>query len=221
MVWIRYGKIRAIWKCTTTRGYDTKYHAVGVSIKDEYERKPEEDIDSWVNRLGAFVAKRMCQNACGSLSTSVFCDDGSTQAEIVYTSEMLVTRPILKEEKAKIEKVKPEKIEEEKIEEEKIEEEKIEEEKIEEEKVPKIILEQLDILEKRLSELEKKKNEINSYVAIAKGAIERIKESGDVEKLSGQEDTLKRLIEELTRQNIIIRRQKDAIDKLKSRYGLK
>ncbi len=87
--------------------------------------------------------------------------------------------------------------------------------------VPKIVIEQLDILEKRLSELEKRKNEINSYIAIAKGSIERFKESGDIEKLSGQEETLKRLVGELTRQNIIIGRQKGAIDKLKSQYSLK
>lgn len=99
MVWIRYGKIRAIWRCTTSRGYETKYHAVGVSIKDEYAEKPEEDIDNWISRLGDFVARKMCTNACGSLSTSVFCDEVSTQSETVYTSEMLVIRPIIKVEK--------------------------------------------------------------------------------------------------------------------------
>jgi hypothetical protein len=97
MVWIRYGKIRAIWKCTTARGYETKYHAVGVSIRDEYEKKPEEVIQNWASRLGDFVARRMCSNACGSLSTSVFCDEGSVQSEIVYTSEMLIVKPGIKE----------------------------------------------------------------------------------------------------------------------------
>ncbi len=168
MVWIRYGKIRVIWKCTTSRGYDTKYHAVGVSIKDEYEKKPEEDIENWANRLGDFVARKMCQNACGSLSTSVFCDEGSTQSETVYTSEMLVTKPGIKEEKVEEEKVEEEKVEEEKVEEEKVEEEKVEEEKVEEEKVeeekveekakrlkvPKYILEQIEMLEDRYKESE-------------------------------------------------------------------
>lgn len=86
--------------------------------------------------------------------------------------------------------------------------------------VPKFVLEQLVTLEKRLSKLEKRKSEIDSYVAMTKGAIERIEESEAIEKLAGQEETLKRLLEELTRQNIIIGRQKDAIDKLKSQYGI-
>lgn len=108
MVWIRYGKIRAIWRCTTSRGYETKYHAVGVSIRDEYEKKPEEDIENWASRLGSFVARRMCNNACGSLSTSVFCDEGSVQSELIYTSEMLVTKPgvIEKVKKVELPKVK-------------------------------------------------------------------------------------------------------------------
>ncbi len=131
MVWIRYGKIRAIWKCSTSRGYDTKYHAVGVSIKDEYERKPEEDIESWIKRLGDFVARKMCQNACGSLSTSVFCDEGSVQVEIVYTSEMLVTKAV----------------------EEKVIEEKVIEE-IEKPKVPAYIMEQMEYMEDRFKESE-------------------------------------------------------------------
>ena len=131
MVWIRYGKIRAIWKCTTARGYDTKYHAVGVSIRDEYEKKPEEDIENWANRLGDFVARRMCRNACGSLSTSVFCDEGSVQSEIVYTSEMLVMPEKIGEKL--VEKIKPEKVVS---------------------KVPAYILGQIDILEERFKEAE-------------------------------------------------------------------
>jgi hypothetical protein len=150
MVWIRYGKIRAIWKCTTARGYDTKYHAIGVSIKDEYENKPEEDIENWVNRLGDFVARMMCRNACGSLSTSVYCDEGSAQSETVYTSEMLVARPSVKEEKQ---------VEEEKVEEEKKLEKikaKIGKTKVEEimTKVPAYILGQIEILETRYNEAE-------------------------------------------------------------------
>ncbi len=145
MVWIRYGKIRAIWKCTTARGYDTKFHAVGVSIKDEYEKKPEEDIENWASRLGDFVARRMCINACGSLSTSVFCDEGSVQSETVYTSEVLAARPGVKEEKV--------------VEEEKKEEMK---EKLPEEtkpgkavpKAPAYILGQVDKLEERYKEAE-------------------------------------------------------------------
>lgn len=151
MVWIRYGKIRAIWKCTTTRGYETKYHAVGVSIQDEYAKKPEEDIESWANRLGDFVARRMCQNACESLSTSVFCDDGSVQFEIIYTSEMLVTKPGLKEEEKVIEEIK-----------------KVEEVKP---KVPKYILEQIDLLEDRYKEAEStdEKIAIREEINILKG----------------------------------------------------
>ena len=144
MVWIRYGKIRVIWKCSTTRGYDTKYHAVGVSIKDEYAKKPEEDIENWAMRLGDFVARKMCQNACGSLSTSVFCDEGSVQVEVIYTSEMLVAKPGIIEEKVIEEKV---------VEEEKIEEEKVVKE-AEKPKVPEYILGQIEYLEDRYKEAE-------------------------------------------------------------------
>lgn len=146
MVWIRYGKIRAIWKCATARGYETKYHAVGVSIRDEYEKKPEEAIENWASRLGDFVARRMCSNACGSLSTSVFCDEGSVQSEIIYTSEMLVAKPGAKEEKEVIEKLKRAELEE-----------KLPEEKLPREikpKVPMYILGQLDVLEERYKEAE-------------------------------------------------------------------
>lgn len=150
MAWIRYVKIRAIWKCATTRGYDTKYHAVGVSIKDEYANKPEEDVEIWASRVGDFVARRMCQNACGSLSTSVYCEEGSVQAEIIYTSEMLVTRPGAKEREKVIEEI--EKVEPEKIEEKLVEEEKRLKEKAVEEikpKVPAYILGQIEYLEDR------------------------------------------------------------------------
>ena len=152
MVWMRYGKIRAIWRCVTDRGYDTKFHAVGVSIKDEYAKKPEEDIESWVSRLGDIVARKMCQNACGSLSTSVFCDEGSVQAEIIYTSEMLVTRPGVKEEEKVVEE-KVEKIEERLIEEEK---KRLEEKVVKEikPKVPIYILGQIELLEDRYKEAE-------------------------------------------------------------------
>ncbi len=167
MVWIRYGKIRAIWKCTTARGYDTKYHAVGVSIKDEYEKKPEEDIESWANRLGDFVARMMCRNACGSLSTSVYCDEGSTQSETVYTSETLVMRPGVKGEE---EKVEEEKVEEEKVEEEKVGEEKVGEEKIVS-RVPLYILGQIDVLKERYNESE----DIDEKMAI-RDEISKLKE---------------------------------------------
>lgn len=140
MVWIRYGKIRAIWKCTTARGYDTKYHAVGVSIKDEYEKKPEEDIENWASILGDFVARIMCNNACGSLSTSVFCDEGSVQSETVYTSEMLVTKPGVKEEEKVIEKIKKVEIGEKLTEEEK----KIRQARL---RVPMYVLELIKFLE--------------------------------------------------------------------------
>lgn len=92
-MWLRYANIRTIWKCLTTRGYTTKYHAVGVAIRDEYEKKPIEDIDVWAKRLGDFVVNKMCENSCQSLSTSVFCDKASLNVEIVYTSETLVVVP--------------------------------------------------------------------------------------------------------------------------------
>ncbi len=161
MVWIRYGKIRAIWKCTTTRGYETKYHAVGASIKDEYEKKPEEDIENWANRLGDFVARRMCHMACGSLSDSVYCDEGSVQAEIIYTSEILVTKPGAKEEEKLIEEEK------------KRLEEKVPE-KVEEEvkpKVPEYILGQIELLEDRYKEAES----VDEKMAIRE-EINRLKE---------------------------------------------
>jgi hypothetical protein len=140
MVWIRYGKIRAIWKCTTSRGYETKYHAVGVSIKDEYKIKPDENIEHWISRLGDFVARKMCQKACGSLSMSVYCEEGSVQSETIYTSEMLIVKPSVKEEEEVVEKVK-----------------KIEAEKIEEKikpKVPAYIFGQIEMLEERYKEAE-------------------------------------------------------------------
>lgn len=93
MVWIRYARIRAIWRCYTTRGYSTKYHVVGVAIKDEYEKRPIEDIDTWAIRLGDFVVDKMCTNSCESLSTSVFCDKTSLQVEVIYTSETLTEKP--------------------------------------------------------------------------------------------------------------------------------
>ncbi len=98
MVWIRYGRIKAIWRCYTTRGYSTKYHAVGVAIRDEYEKKPIEDIDIWVRRLGNFVVDKMCTNSCESLSTSVFCDKTSLEVDVIYTSETLVVKPEVKKE---------------------------------------------------------------------------------------------------------------------------
>lgn len=96
MTWIRYAKIQAIWRCYTTRGYSTKYHVVGVAIKDEYEKRPIEDIDTWVRRLGDFVVDNMCTNSCESLSTSVFCDKTSLQVDVIYTSETLVVVPVVK-----------------------------------------------------------------------------------------------------------------------------
>ena len=197
-MWVRYADIRAIWRCSTTRGYETKFHAVGASIRDEYEKKPEEEIDSWSRRLGDFVARKMCQNACGSLSTSVFCDDGSVQSEIIYTSEILV--PVTKEKEVKV--VPPVLVPHVPV------------------TVPKVVLDQIGTLEKRLAELEKRKSEIEKYISVAKGAIKRIKESGELEKLPGQEEALKRLTSELRVQNTVIKRQKEAIDKLKSQYGV-
>lgn len=93
MVWIRYARIKAVWRCYTTRGYSTKYHVVGVAIKDEYEKRPTEDIEIWVRRLGDFVVDKMCTNSCESLSASVFCDKASLQVEVIYTSETLAERP--------------------------------------------------------------------------------------------------------------------------------
>lgn len=98
MVWIRYARIKTVWRCYTTRGYSTKYHVVGVAIKDEYEKRPIEDIDTWVRRLGDFVVDKMCTNSCESLSTSVFCDKASLQVDVIYTSETLVARPRVKKE---------------------------------------------------------------------------------------------------------------------------
>ncbi len=158
MVWIRYGKIRAIWRCVTSRGYDTKYHAVGVSIRDEYAKKPEEDIENWANRLGDFVARRMCQNACGSLSTSVFCEESSVQSEIVYTSETLTITGIEKEEKVE---VAPEEV---------AEEEKVEKVEVKP-KVPSYILGQIELLEDRFKEAES----VDEKIAIRE-EIDRLKE---------------------------------------------
>lgn len=90
MVWIRYARIKAVWRCYTTRGYYTKYHVVGAAIRDEYEKRPTEDIDEWAKRLGDFVAEKMCDTSCQSLSTSVFCDKLSIQVDIIYTSETIV-----------------------------------------------------------------------------------------------------------------------------------
>lgn len=75
---------------------------VGVAIRDEYEKKPTEDIEIWVTRLGDFVVDKMCTNSCESLSTSVFCDKTSLQVEIIYTSETLVARPIKKVEEIEV-----------------------------------------------------------------------------------------------------------------------
>lgn len=109
MVWIRYARIKAIWRCYTTRGYTTKYHVVGVAIRDEYEKRPTEDIEIWARRLGDFVVDKMCTNSCESLSTSVFCDRTSLDVDVIYTSETLVARPLIKkvlteEEKKVLEK---------------------------------------------------------------------------------------------------------------------
>lgn len=98
MVWIRYGRIKAIWRCYTTRGYSTKYHVVGVAIRDEYEKRPIEDIDTWARKLGDFVVDKMCTNSCESLSASVFCDKTSLEVEVIYTSETLVVKPVVKKE---------------------------------------------------------------------------------------------------------------------------
>lgn len=98
MVWIRYARIRALWRCYTTRGYSTKHHVVGVAIRDEYEKRPIEDIDIWARRLGDFVVDKMCTNSCESLSTSVFCDKTSLEVEVIYTSETLVVKPVVKKE---------------------------------------------------------------------------------------------------------------------------
>lgn len=133
MVWIRYARIKAIWRCYTTRGYSTKYHIVGVTIRDEYEKRPTEDIDIWARRLGDFVADKMCTNSCESLSLSVFCDKTSLQVEVIYTSETLVTRKKeveIVEEKAKKELEK-----------------ELEERPLR--LVPKYILEQIEVLEER------------------------------------------------------------------------
>jgi len=145
MVWIRYARVRVVWRCYTTRGYYTKHHAVGVAIKDEYEKRPIEDIDEWAKRLGNIVAKKMCENSCQSLSTSVFCDATSIEVEIIYTSETLVVRPpevkkpeiIEKEEKEKLEKELEKKIEAVPI-----------------PIVPKYILDQIAYLEERYKEAE-------------------------------------------------------------------
>lgn len=125
MVWIRYAKILAIWRCYTTKGYSTKYHNVGVSIKDEYEKRPTEDIEIWAKRLGDFVVDKMCKNSCESLSTSVFCDKTSLQVDVIYTSETLVAGAKEKEKK------------------------EVEKEAI---AIPKHILGQIDILEDKYKE---------------------------------------------------------------------
>lgn len=146
MVWYRYARIRTIWRCFTTRGYTTKYHVVGVAIRDEYEKRPIEDIDTWAGRLGDFVANKMCENSCQSLSTSVFCDKTSLEVEVVYTSETLVVKPIEKKEEVEVVEEK----------------EKVKiEEKLKERiptplpiPVPRYILEQISYLEERYKEAE-------------------------------------------------------------------
>lgn len=112
MVWIRYARIKAIWRCYTTRGYSTKYHAVGVAIRDEYEKRPMEDIEIWARRLGDFVVDKMCVNSCESLSTSVFCDKTSLEVDIVYTSETLVVKPKVKKEAKIVEEEEKKELEE-------------------------------------------------------------------------------------------------------------
>jgi hypothetical protein len=141
MVWIRYAKIRVVWRCYTTRGYNTKYHDVIASIKDEYEKRPIEDIDTWAKRLGDFVADKMCMNSCESLSTSVFCDKTSLQVEVIYTSETLVAKPMVKKEIVEKEEV----VEEE-------EKKKLEERPLGIVHVPKYISGQMEILEERYKE---------------------------------------------------------------------
>lgn len=148
MVWIRYARIRVIWRCFTTRGYTSKYHAVGVAIRDEYEKRPIEDIEIWARRLGDFIVDKMCTNSCESLSTSVFCDKTSLEVEVIYTSETLVARPKVKKEVEVVE-----------------EEEKKELEKELEERpldtvspqVPMYILEQIKLLEMKKEETKTKK----------------------------------------------------------------
>jgi transcription antitermination factor NusG len=125
MVWIRFARIQAVWRCYTTRGYSTKYHVVGVAIKDEYEKRPIEDIDTWARILGDFVVDKMCTNSCESLSTSVFCDKTSLRVDVIYTSETLVAKPRVK---------------------------KGEEEEKKKKEVPKYILGQIEILEERYKE---------------------------------------------------------------------
>lgn len=112
MVWSRYARIKAIWRCYTTRGYSTKYHAVGVAIRDEYEKRPMEDIEIWARRLGDFVVDKMCVNSCESLSTSVFCDKTSLEVDIVYTSETLVVKPKVKKEAKIVEEEEKKELEE-------------------------------------------------------------------------------------------------------------
>lgn len=162
MVWLRYVRIRVIWRCNTTRGYSTRYHAVGVAIKDEYEKKPTENIDEWAKRLGDIVAKKMCENSCQSLSTSVFCDTASIEVEIIYTSETLVVKPP--------EVKKPEIMEKEETKELK---EKLEEkvEVVPIPIVPKYIFEQIAYLEEKYKEAEN----IDEKMAI-KEEIDKIKQ---------------------------------------------
>jgi hypothetical protein len=145
MVWIRYARIRAVWRCYTTRGYTTKYHAVGVAIKDEYEKKPTDDIYVWARKVGDFVVDKMCENSCHSLSTSVFCDKTSLEVEVIYTSETLVVRPVEKKEVEIVEEEERKELEEE------LKERPL---RTEPPAVPKYILEQINYLEKRFKEAE-------------------------------------------------------------------
>lgn len=147
MVWIRYAKIQAIWRCYTTRGYSTKYHVVGVAIRDDYEKKPTEDIEIWARRLGDFVVDKMCMNSCESLSTSVFCDKTSLRVDVIYTSETLVAKPKVKKEVEIVEEEKKKELEKE----------------LEERPlgivppVPMYILEQIKLLEMKKEETKTKK----------------------------------------------------------------
>jgi len=126
---------------------------VGAAIRDEYEKRPKEDIEEWAKRLGYIAAKKMCENSCQSLSTSVFCDTASIEVEIIYTSEMLV--PEVKELKeSSIVEVKKE------------EKKELEGRKV----IPKYILEQIAYLEERYKEAE-----IDEKMAI-RAEIDRIKQ---------------------------------------------
>lgn len=91
MVWVRRATIWAKWRCETTRGYYTRDHFVVVKITDTYAgaKKPIEDMDDWIRRVGKEVATKMCEHSCETLADkhSVYCDYSSVGYDLISMEE--------------------------------------------------------------------------------------------------------------------------------------